>query len=467
MSSVSATGTISSAGIGSGLDVNSLVSQLVAAERAPQDNQLSTQTSTANSQLSAYKAIQGAMTNLQSALSALQGTTGAFASSTASSSDTTVFSASATQSAAAGTYQIEVKSLATAQKLASAGFGSTASGIGTGRLSFSSGSNSFNVDIDSSNNTLTGIRDAINAASGNSSVTASLITADDGVHLVLTARNTGTSNAITLTASGGDGKLAALAYDPANSNTQLSQLTQALDAVVKIEGYTYTSASNQVSGSVAGVTLNLVAAKPGTTLALTVGHDTGGVTKALQAFVGAYNSLEATIGNLTAYNASTKTASALTGDSLARQAESQVRNALIALTPGATGGVRSLFDLGISSNDDGSLSLDTTKLGNALSGGFDAAKALLATDGAVGSALGTALNGFIGTSGALQSRTDSLSKRLDDLSKQKSDLDERMSVLTARYTAQYSALDSLMAQMNSTSTFLTNQFTQMRANNNA
>jgi len=187
----------------------------------------------------------------------------------------------------------------------------------------------------------------------------------------------------------------------------------------------------------------------------------------LQAFVGAYNTLQSTLGNLTAYNASTKTASALTGDSLARQAQAQVRNALSALTPGASGGVRSLFDLGISGNDDGSLTLDTGKLGSALSGGFDAAKSLLAADGPVGSALTTALNGFIGTNGALQSRTDSLGKRLDDISKQKSDLDERMSALSARYTAQYSALDSLMAQMNTTSTFLTNQFTQMRANNNA
>ncbi|HEX6832052.1 MAG TPA: flagellar filament capping protein FliD [Rudaea sp.] len=464
MTSISSSGTISSAGIGSGLDVNSLVSQLVAAERAPQDKQLGKATSTIGSQLSAYKAIQSTLGNLQTALKALQGTTGAFSGNTATSSDTTIFTATTETNAAQGNYAIEVKSLATAQKLASSGYATSATTVGTGRLSIGSGANAFNVDLDSSNNTLSGLRDAINNASANTSVTASLITADDGVHLVLTARNTGTSNAITVTTSGGDGALANLVYDPAHANQHLSQLSAAGDAVLSVEGYTYTSASNQVSGTVAGVTLNLAAAKPGTTLTLTVGHDNSGIAKALQTLVSAYNAFENTINNTTAYNASTQTASALTGDSLARSAEQQIRNALIAVTPGKSGGVRSMFDLGISTNDNGTLSFDSSKLNTALASDFGSASKLFATDGAVGSALQTALNGFVGTGGVLDSRTTSLNKRLDDISKQRTTLDSRMAALTARYTAQYSALDSLMAQMNQTSTFLTNQFNKSNSN---
>jgi flagellar hook-associated protein 2 len=467
MTTVSGTGTISSAGIGSGLDVNSLVTQLVAAERAPQDTQLTKQTNTLNSQLAAYKAIQSALTNVQNALKGMQGTTSVFSQSTATSSDTTVFSASTSTGSAAGDYSVEVVSLATAQKLASSAFGSTISTVGTGRLTIGSGSNSFSLDIDATNNSVQAIRDAINGAPNNNSVTASLITADDGVHLVLSAKNTGTANAITVTASGGDGGLNSLVYDPANSNTQLSQLTKPTDAVVNIEGYKYTSSSNTVSGAIAGVTLNLKAAKPGTTLDLTVGHDTASVSKALQGFVTAYNQLHQLISAETAYDPTSNSASPLTGDSLARSVESQIRNALISVTPGTTSGVRSLFDIGLSTSDDGTLSLDSTKLAGALDANYSDVASLVSSTGPVGSNLLTALNGFVGDTGAFTSRMKSLNTRVSDVAKQRTALDDRMSALSARYTAQFSALDSLMAQMNATSSFLTNQFKNLSSNSNS
>jgi len=458
MSTVSTTGTISSAGIGSGLDVNSLVTQLVAAERAPQDRQLATATTTTNGQLSAYKAIQAAMTSLQTAEKALQGGTGAFGNRSAVSADETVFSATAASGAVPGAYSIEVKSLATANKLASTGFASTATAIGTGHLTIAVGSSQFSLDIDSTDNTPTGIRDAINDATDNTGVTASLITADDGVHVVLSAKETGTSHAITVTASGGDGGLNSLVYDPANNNKHLTELTKAIDAVVSVEGYPYTSASNLVSGSIPGVTIDLISAKPGTTLNLSVSRDTSGVSSAVQNFVSAYNSFANIIKATTAYDPTTKAASWLTGDSLARSAQAQIRNALIATTAGTTGGVRSLFDLGISTGDDGTLSLDSSKLNIALSGNFDAVATLFSSTGAVGSAMQHVLDGFIGTSGALGSRTDSLTKRLGTIGTQRTQLDARMAAIQARYTAQFSALDTLMSQMNATSTFLTNQF---------
>ncbi len=456
--SISGSGSISSPGIGSGIDVNSLVSQLISAERAPQDTQLSNQSSAINGRIAAYSSIQTALTNLQTAEQALQGSTGAFNSFTATSSDSSIFSATASSSAVAGSYTVEVDSLATANKLASTGFSTTATAIGTGNLKIAVGGSSFTIPVDSSNNTPSGLRDAINSASGNTGVTASLITADDGVHLVLSSNQTGTSHAITVTASGGDGGLNSLAYDPASSTTNLKQLTPAGDASVQVDGYTYTSSSNQVTDSIPGVTLNLASAAVGTTLDLTVQTDTSGIDSAMQKFVSAYNTLNSFIKNATAYNATTNTPSALTGDSLANSIQSQIRNALSATTPGQSGGVRSLFDLGVSSNDDGSLTLDTTKLDTALSTDQASAQKLFATDGAVGAALTNALNGFIGDNGVLQSRNASLTKNLTDIAQQQTDLNTRMDKLTALYTSQYTALDTLMSQMTATSTFLTNEF---------
>jgi len=458
---VSGSGTISSPGLGSGIDVNSLVSQLIASERAPSDNQLNRQGASINGRIAAYNTIQSALTNLQSAEKALQGTTGAFSSFKTTSSDETIFTATASSSASAGEYTVEVGALATAHKLASSGFGSTATAIGTGNLTIGVGGSSFTIAVDSSNNTPAGLRDAINSATANTGVRASLITANDGVHLILSASQTGSNHAITVTSAGGDGGLAALTYDPANNNKQLKQLTAAGDASVSVDGYPYTSSSNQITDSIPGVTINLASASPGTSLNLSVASDTSGISSAVQKFVSAYNALNNVVKSYTAYNTTTNTASALTGDSLAISIQSQVRHALSATTPGATGGVRSLFDLGVSSNDDGTLSVDTAKLATALASNPGAASSLFAKSGALGSALQTSLDGFIGTNGVLQSRNTSLTKSLADLATQQANLNTRMDKLQALYTSQYTALDTLMSKMTATSTFLTNEFASL------
>lgn len=456
--SVSTTGSISSAGIGSGLDVNSIVSQLVAAERSSTDTQISNQTSAVNSKVGAYSSIKQALTNLQNATQALQGVNSAFNSFSASSSDNSVFTATASTSATAGTYDIEVDSLATAQKLASSGFSSTASAIGTGALTLSVGGKAFTVNVDSTNNTPSQLVNAINNASDNTGLTASLITADDGTHIVFQSNTTGADNAITITASGGDGGLNALAYDPANSNTQLTQLTKATSASVSIDGYTYTSDSNQFSDAIPGVTINLASAESGTTLQLNVASNTSGIDSAMQAFVSAYNAVASVIGNATAYDSSTSTASALTGDSLATQALSQLRSAMMSTTPGTTGGVRSLFDLGITTNQDGTLTLDNDKLNTALASNSQSASNLFSTSGALGTSLGNMFTGYLSAGGLFDSRNTALQSQLTDLSKQEDTLNTRMTDLTALYTKQYNALDTLMSQMSSTSAFLTNEF---------
>jgi flagellar hook-associated protein 2 len=457
--SISGTGSISSPGIGSGIDVNSLVSQLIAAQRAPLDTQINGQITTIDGKISAYQSIQSALTNLQAAEKALQGPSSAFNSYSASSSDSTVFTATASSTATAGSYDIQINALATASKLASKGFGTTASAIGTGTLTISVGGNPFSVVVDSTNNSPTNLANAINSASGNTGVTASLITADDGTHLILSANKTGSANTIAITQTGGDGGLSALVYDPTSNAVQaMTPLALPGDASVSVDKFTYTSASNQVSDSITGINLNLVSAEPGTTLNLTVAANTSGIDTAMQNFVSAYNAFASVISSSTSYNAATQTASALTGDSLSSSAQSQVLNAIMATTPGVTGGIRSLFDLGITTNDDGSLTLDSTKLNSALATDPASVANLFSTTGAVGSALQSTLDGFIGDNGVIISRTASLNTQLGGLGDQETALNTRMNGLEALYTSQYTALDTLMSQMNSTSSFLTSIF---------
>lgn len=456
--SVSTSGTISSAGIASGLNVSSIVSQLIATERAPVDKQIGVSSAAVNSKIAAFNSIQQALTNLQNASKALQGTGGAFDSFTSTSSDTNVFTATTSDSATAGSYEIQVNALATAQKLASQGFASTVTPIGTGMLTISVGGKSFHLNVDGTNNTPSALVSAINGSADNTGVTATLITADDGVHIVFRANDTGTDHALTITASGGDGGLNSLAYDPANGNTQLTQLTKAGDASISIDGYPHTSGSNQVSDAIPGVVLNLASAEPGKTLTLGVAADTNGIDSAVQNLVNAYNAVVSVIGNVTAYNASSKSASALTGDALANRALAQVRNVLMHTTTGQNGSVRSLFDLGVSTNQDGTLSLDTAKLNAASAGNAAAAANLFSSTGALGAALNDLFKNYLGDGGLLANQTKSLKSQLTDLSKQEDALNTRMDNLQALYTKQYNALDALMAQMSSTGAFINNMF---------
>lgn len=449
--------SISSAGIGSGLDVAGLVGQLVGADRAPEDNRLNAAQSKAKAQLAAYGAIGGVLANLKSALGALQGTSGAFQARKTTSSDESVFTASASGGAVAGSYRVEVQALAARHKLASAGFPTTTTPVGSGRLTIAVGSRSFDVDVDAAAGTPAGIRDAINSSAANTGVVASLITADDGVHLVLTAKDSGTAHALRVTTSGGDGGLGQLVYDPASDTRRLSELGAAADAVIKVEGFTYTGASNEITGAIPGVTLDLVSAKPGTTLELGVATDDGGASKAVASFVQAYNAVANLLRQTTAYNSSTKTAAVLTGDALARSAGATLRNALAA-SLGGSGGVRSLIDLGVTTQNDGTLAIDNGKLDAALASDPGAAARLFSAEGGLGAALGKALDGYVGSNGAFASRTDSLNDRLDDIADQRTRLDRRMAMVEARYKAQFTALDSLMSQMSATSTFLTRQF---------
>jgi flagellar hook-associated protein 2 len=243
---------IRSPGISSGLDVNAIVAQLVAAERAPAAQRIQRQDTKLATQISALGALKGALGNLQSSVNPLK-TESAFQTRTVASSSESIVSGTATASAASGSFAVEVLQLASAQKIITGAIaGGAGAVIGTGTLTVSMGANAFDVVIDDSNNSVTGIRDAINGAANNTGVRATIINTADGARLVLTARDTGAANAIRVTQAGGNGGLATLVYDPPTTTSNYTELEPAQDAQIRVEGFDITSATNTITGAVDG-----------------------------------------------------------------------------------------------------------------------------------------------------------------------------------------------------------------------
>ncbi len=451
---------IRSPGISSGLDVNSIVQQLVAAERAPVAQRIQRQDTRLATQISAYGALRGSLANLQTALNPLKSTT-AFQTRTSTTSDEKVLTASATAAAAPGAFDVEVVRLASAHKLASTAFAAGAGTVvGTGTLTLTVGAVSFNVTVDGTNNSLAGIRDAINATPTNQSVRATLVNTADGARLVLTARETGANSTIRVAAAGGDGGLAALVYDPPGSVTNYTELDPAQDALVRIEGFDVTSASNAIGGAIEGVTLNLVAAAPGVTQTVNVGFDTKAAADRIKKFVTDFNSTANTLASLRRYNPTTREAAPLLGDALLRGVESDVRRQIAAPATGANPQFATLAAIGITTTKEGTLRLDETRLNAALSANFDAVGRLFGSADGVAARLDESLDRVLGADAQLATRTTNLQNQRRQLENDRAALDRRMEAVETRYRAQFTALDQALAGLQSTSSFLTQQLSR-------
>jgi flagellar hook-associated protein 2 len=281
-------------------------------------------------------------------------------------------------------------------------------------------------------------------------VTASVINATDGQHLVFNATKAGQAGALSITTSGGD--LASFAFDPANGNTPMTQTTAAANAKVMIDGLEVTGSSNELADAIPGISLSLTKAKPGETFNVNVARDNTTLQSNLQSFVNAYNATVKTLASSSAYNATTETASALTGDSMVRTMQSQMRGMV-------SGQVNELKALGVSIAKDGSLSLDTAKLNTTMASDPAAVGKAFGADGKVSTSLTSMLKNVLdSSSGTLTSRTKTLNTQLSKLTDQLSDLDLRMDKVKARYTAQFTAMEQLVTQMQTTSSYLTQQF---------
>jgi flagellar hook-associated protein 2 len=471
-----ASSTSAGAAGGSVINVSSLVSQLVGATQTPQQNLINTQQQAVTTQISALGTLKSALSTFQQSLTALA-TPSAFAAVYANSSNTTAFGATAASGATPGNYSVSVTQLASAQQLLSGKFtGGAAATIGTGTLQVSLGSSSFSVAITSSDNTLTGIASAINSASNNPGVTATVVQGTDGAHLLLSSSQTGAANTITVSETDSGGALSALTYDGSTSNTNYGVQTKAQDAEYSIAGVAASSTGNTVSDAIPGVTLTLSGLTTTTTgtgasatttdtpATLTVTSNTAQIESNVNSFVSAYNTLIQSFNSLGGYDSTTKTAGPMMGNGLLSSLESQIKSAMFGIANTGSSTYDSLASVGITSNSDGTLTANSATLASALSSNFTAVSNLFSGAGGVASSLNTQITNDLGSGGAIAQDSTSLQKQSTALDTQTTQLTAQMTALTASLTQQYSALNSLLSSLQTTSAYLTQAFAALPSN---
>lgn len=476
MATISGTPTISSAGIGSGLDVNAIVSQLLAVDTKPL-SVLQATASKLQTQLSAFGRLQSLVSALQDATKPLLTSTN-YSLTTAASSDVTAVGVTSTSSAVPGNYSVSVSALAASQTLVSASgqFTAATDVVGTGTLTISLGSynagqttftpkagtQAVSITIDATNNTLAGIRDKINAA--NAGVTASIVTDSTGARLALQSTATGAVNGfkVAVVESGAAG-LGRLGFDPTINVRQLTQTTAAADTQATVNGIAVTSSSTTLTNVIQGLTLSLskVTASP---VQLTVAANTDALKTMVTSFVSAYNALNAFVGDATKYDPVAKKGALLQGDSTTLGLQAQLRNVL-----GSYGSASTTFNtlsaIGLQFQKDGSLKIDDVKLSTAVQNPTELKKALSNVDTAT-----PANNGFfkklddwesiaLGTSGALPTRQQSIQKSIVANQKDQDAFQARLALTEKRLRSQYSALDSTVSQANALSKYVTQQIT--------
>jgi flagellar hook-associated protein 2 len=451
--------SVTSLGLGSGLDLESLVNQLVAAEGTPEQLRISQQEAEFQAELSAIGSFSAALDTFNSALENLADLD-SFGKRIATSSNEALFTATADDSAVSSSHDIRIISLAEAHKLSSQAYANADTVVGTGTLTIQVGDDpekTMTLAIDEDGATLAQIRDAINESEDNPGVSAVIVNGEDGAHLVLTSATTGEAGAITVTASGGDGGLNALVFDPANGVTNMDEVQQAVDAELNIDGITVHSSSNTVSDAIDGVTLTLLSADPDETAKLNVTLDTESTATTISGFVTAYNALITTLDGLTSYDPETKIAGPLLGDSMVLLFEDQLRRDVSDLVSGA-GAFDSLGDIGITSNfEDGTLVLDEDALNEALDSNFDDVGALFASEDGLAVRLQSLASSYLDADGMIDVRTEGLQESIDGLADDQAQLDAHLASYEDRLRDQFTALDSLVSELTSTSDFLSQQ----------
>jgi len=436
---------------GSGLDIPGLVSSLVNASRAPTANRLNAAGGAVKARLSAIGQIKNSLTSLQSALETLNKHTSG-AARTVNLPKHAGISASAAASAVPGRYQVEVVQLASAHKLVSGSGHAQGQTFGAGRLSIAvgQGEQQQTREIDVKDGaTLADIASAINDAFAGSGVSASVVSADDGEHLVVSSTHTGSANAIAVTATG-DAQLQALA------DTMQGKLP-AQDAIVRVDGLQRTASSNTLSDLIPGVTLNLNIAAPGEPFDLEIAIDHAALKADLEAFASAWNAAGSLLKTSSAYDPATRSAAVLTGDSLVRTLQQQLRDEV-------SGNVSELRALGLTLDKDGGMKFDPATFDAAIKTDPNALAAVFGREGKYAAALEQMLKHTLNSSdGSLTLRSKTLDKQVKDYGKQLDQLDLRMDKLTALYTAQFTAMETMITQMQGSA----NALGQLLASSNA
>ena len=441
-------GSVTSLGIGAGIDLESLLANIIAAEQRPLVL-LEGRKIDAETKISALGQIRSSLSEFQTAVEALS-TPESFRTVTATSSDDSVFTASASDATVAGAYDIVVTQLAQRNRLGSQIIADKTAALGTGSIEITVGADAFTLTIDSSNNSLEQIRDAINDDVNNTGVAASIINVDGGAKLILTASDPGTANQIVVTVTDDD-----------TNNTDNAGLSQvifgqteidaALDATLTVDGAAVTRASNEITDVIDGVTLSLVGTGSGT-VSLSENKTAAGAQ--ISTLISSYNTLVATI------NAERGTS--LSGEALLLTLETRLRSIFSAPYGSSSAEITRLLDVGVSFNEDGIASFDQTKFDELAVTNFDELQSLFTdTDNGFIGQLDGLIDSYLQTEGLIEARTDGLNSTIESIDDDIETTELRIARTEERLRAQFVSLDVLTNQLSATSTFLTTQLANL------
>ncbi|WP_337010456.1 flagellar filament capping protein FliD [Pantoea sp. AS142] len=461
--------TISTLGIGSGLDLSTILDSLQTAEKTAL-TPISTQQTAYTAKLSAYATLKSSLSTFQTANTKLN-SADLFTATTATSSSS-AFSATTSGSTVAGTYSISVSQLAQAQVLTSSVQSSNTAALGDSSVASRSiaitlkDGSSKSVTLSSDQTSLTGMRDAINGA--NAGVTATIIKVSDGsFRLSMSANETGSDNAVSTIAVTGDDTLQGIVgYDASASSNAMTQSVTAQNAKLTVNKVEIENSSNKISDALEGITLNLTALTTGDQ-SLTITKDTSKASSAISTWVDAYNTLLDQFNTLTKYtkvdtNTATQDSSngALLGDSTLRTIQTQLKSMLT--NAQSSSSYKSLGQIGVTTDPTtGSLKMDATKVSAALDKDIAGVKEMIVGDGkttGITTNIATNITGWLSTQGIVQTATDGVSKTLNNLTTLYNTTSARIDADIARYKTQFTQLDLAINKLNSTSSYLTQQF---------
>lgn len=443
--------SISALGIGSGMDLNGLLDQLRSAERQKLQP-LNIQKQTNQAKISAFGRVEGALNQFKDAMAKLN-EPAAFQGVTSSVAGENV-KAAASSSAAVGTYNIAVASLASNYSIASQGLADKDAQLGGGTIDFTFGNGeTLEITIEPGKSSLEQIRDAINKADGG--VQASIVNDGSGTphRLVFASKTTGTEAAITDLTFNGD-----LAAELSTDST--TEVT-AKNAVLTVNGIAIQSQSNRVEGAIQGVTLDL---SDEGSASVVVARDTEATEKAVNDFVKAYNNLQTVMTDLTKFNGAEENNGRLLGDSALRTVQSRIRSVV---TSGVDeGAMRMLRDVGIEFELNGRLKVNDDELRNAVQNNIAGLQQFfVGSEGSQGfsARVEQTVSQLLNDQGPIKNSITGLQasqKRIDErFQRMEISIDRTIE----RYRAQFAQLDTMVAQMNSTSSYLMQQFDIMNA----
>ena len=429
------------------LDVNSLVSALVTGATAAQSQTIAVAMNSDNTQLSALGSMQSSMSNLLSSLSGLSD--GSIFSQLSATMSGTGITATTSTGAAAGSYSVSVQQIATANQISSNAYAANST-LGTGNLNINVGSGSMTIALSSANNTLSGIASAINSATNNPGVTASVVTGTDGQHLVLTSTQTGAANTVTVSADA--------TVDSGMATANFTQVTAGQDAKLTVSGTAVDSASNNVTTALSGVTLSLTSAAVGTTQNLSVATNTSSIVTAVQSFTTAYNSWVSTVQSLSSYDSTTNTAGPLLGDAMLNSAVNGISSILASgVTVGGT--TYSLAQLGVNLNDDGTLTFTSSTLQSTLAATPTMASNVFNGTNGIGEQLSAFISSYTtAVTGQLPQRNATLQADLKTQQQAETNLSAYQANLTSQYQAEFTQLNAIMSETQNNTSYLNQLF---------